>query len=151
MGAYYAAGGKGDKKLVYRTDVITSYPPYPVFEGEKFVALGYKYTLCDDDYKLLVLDEVLCNVEYQTDGSTNNMYRQYRRNPKGWVFMRKFYMNRTKSKKRLFELNVHYISSSIFAKNKRFIKGSPKKSWTILALPFGLAFNLFIRFKTRSK
>ena len=63
---YYAKGGKGDKKLVYRTDVINRYPPYPVFAGEKYVALAYKYRLIDNDYKLAVLNEVLCNVEYQT-------------------------------------------------------------------------------------
>lgn len=37
LGGYYASGGEGDKKLVYRTDVINSVPPYPVFEGEKYV------------------------------------------------------------------------------------------------------------------
>ncbi len=151
LNGYYATGGKGDKKLVYRTDVITSYPPYPVFEGEKFVALGYKYALCDDDYKLLVMNEVLCNVEYQADGSTQNMLRQYRRNPRGWAFMRKFHMSRCDSAKRMMILNVHYVSSCIFAKDKHFLKASPKKWWTMLACPFGLAFNLYIRFKTRKK
>ena len=48
---YYAAGGSGDKKLVYRTDVIRKYPPYPVFPGEKYVALSYKYRLIDQTYK----------------------------------------------------------------------------------------------------
>lgn len=148
LGGYYDAGGKGDKKLVYRTEVIKKYPPYPVFEGEKFVALGYKYTMCDDDYKLLVLNEVLCNVEYQQDGSTKNMLKQYRRNPNGWIFMRKFSMQRTDSKKRLFKLNVHYVSSCIFAKKYRIFKQSPKKLWTLLAFPFGIAFNLFIRLST---
>ncbi len=148
---YYHSGGKGDKKLVYRTDVITKYPPYPVFEGEKFVSLGYKVGLCDDDYKLLVMDDVLCNVEYQADGSTRNMFRQYRNNPKGWAFMRIFHMHRAPSKKRMFELNVHYVSSCIFAKDKHFLKKSPKKLWTIVACPFGLALNLLIRLKTRSK
>lgn len=42
LNAYYANGGSGDKKLVYRTDIINKYPPYPVFEGERYVALGYK-------------------------------------------------------------------------------------------------------------
>lgn len=151
LGGYYAAGGKGDKKLVYRTDVITSYPPYPVFESEKFVSLGYKYTLCDDDYKLLVLDEVLCNVEYQTDGSTQNMYRQYKNNPKGWSYMRKFAMKRTKSLKRLFILNVHYVSCSIFTKNINFFKESPKKLYTLIALPFGFVLNMIIRIKTKQE
>ena len=31
---YYAIGGSGDKKLIYRTDIIKQYPPYPVFEDE---------------------------------------------------------------------------------------------------------------------
>ena len=42
---FYRRGGKGDKKQVYRTDVINSYPEYPVFEGERYVGLGYKYQL----------------------------------------------------------------------------------------------------------
>ena len=86
---FYAAGGKGDKKLVYRTDVINKYPAYPVFEGEKYVALAYKYRLIDQDYKLAVLNKVLCNVEYQPDGSSATMYQQYVKNPKGFAFWRK--------------------------------------------------------------
>ena len=34
---YYEAGGSGDKKLVYRTDIMKELPPYPVFEREKYV------------------------------------------------------------------------------------------------------------------
>ena len=34
---YYGKGGKGDKKFVYRTDIIKKYPPYPEFEGENYV------------------------------------------------------------------------------------------------------------------
>ena len=74
---YYANGGYGDKKLVYRTDVIKKYPSYPVFPGEKYVALAYKYRLIDQDYKLAILNEVLCNVEYQDDGSSATMWKQY--------------------------------------------------------------------------
>ena len=33
--AFYEGGGTGDKKLVYRTDVIKKYPEYPIFEGVK--------------------------------------------------------------------------------------------------------------------
>ena len=92
LSGYYAQGGNGDKKLVYRTDIINKYPEYPVFEGEKYVGLNYKYILVDQDYKLLVLNDILCNVEYQEDGSSNSMWKQYYRNPKGFAFLRKFYM-----------------------------------------------------------
>ena len=30
---YEVLGGLGDKKLVYRTEVVKKYPPYPLFEG----------------------------------------------------------------------------------------------------------------------
>ena len=86
---YYAAGGSGDKKLIYRTDIIKQYPAYPVFEGEKYVALSYKYRLIDQTYKMAVLNEIVCNVEYQPDGSTGTMWKQYLKNPKGWMFWRK--------------------------------------------------------------
>src|SRR5690606_13944437 len=61
---------KGDKKLVYRTEVINKYPRYPIFKGERFVPLGYLYQLIDQDYKLFPVNEVFCIVEYMPDGSS---------------------------------------------------------------------------------
>ena len=149
LSGYYAAGGAGDKKLVYRTDVIKSYPPYPVFESEKYVALAYKYRLIDQNYKLAVLDEVLCNVEYQSDGSSNNMYRQYLRNPKGFAFWRKVCMRYPESPRRVFMECIHYVSSSILSKNRHFIAESPKKGLTVLAIPFGGALTVYIMIKSK--
>ena len=145
---YYAAGGRGDKKLVYRTDIINQYPPYPVFPGEKYVALSYKYRLIDQDYKMAVLDEILCNVEYQADGSSKNMLRQYARNPKGFAFWRKVCMQYPTSKKRLFLDCVHYVSSSILAGDTQFLFESPKKGLTLLCIIPGMLLSLYIREKT---
>lgn len=146
---YYAKGGKGDKKLVYRTDVINRYPPYPVFAGENYVALAYKYRLIDNDYKLAVLNEVLCNVEYQTDGSSGTMYKQYLKNPRGFAFWRKISMQYPESRKRMFRDCVHYVSSSLIAHNCHFIKESPKKVYTLLAIPFGALLTVYIKYKAR--
>lgn len=146
---YYAKGGKGDKKLVYRTDVINRYPPYPVFAGEKYVALAYKYRLIDNDYKLAVLNEVLCNVEYQTDGSSGTMYKQYLKNPRGFAFWRKISMQYPESRKRMFRDCVHYVSSSLIGHNCHFIKESPKKVYTLLAIPFGALLTVYIKYKAR--
>ena len=112
---FYAAGGKGDKKLVYRTDVINKYPAYPVFEGEKYVALAYKYRLIDQDYKLAVLNKVLCNVE----------------------FWRKVCMQYPESKKRLLIDCMHYVAESKLAGNKHYIQESPRKVLTALMVPAG--------------
>lgn len=136
---YYAAGGSGDKKLIYRTDIIKQYPPYPVFEGERYVALAYKYRLIDQSYKMAVLDEVICNVEYQSDGSTGTMWKQYLKNPRGFAFWRTVCMQYPCSAKRLVIDCIHYCSSSILAKNKNYIKQSPRKALTVFCSIPGIA------------
>lgn len=146
---YYSAGGSGDKKLVYRTDIINKYPPYPVFEGEKYVALSYKYRLIDQSYKMAVLDKVLCNVDYQADGSSNTMWKQYLRNPKGFAFWRKVCMEHPESVKRLIIDCIHYCSSSFIAKNGKYISQSPKKLLTVLCTPLGLVMTIYIKRKAK--
>lgn len=144
---FYGNGGSGDKKMVYVTKIFKKYPPYPVFEGEKFYALGSTYTLIDEEYKLAVINEILCNVEYQADGSSRNMWKQYVRNPKGFAHLRKFHMQHAYSKKEYIKENIHYISSSIQCKNKNFIKEAPSKTLTVLLLPLGTALNIYINYK----
>lgn len=146
---YYARGGKGDKKLIYRTDVMKKYPPYPEFEGEKYVSIAYKYYLADEDYQLIILNEPVCVVEYMEDGSSTNMYRQYLRNPKGFAFIRKVDMEKADNPKELFRCAIHYVSSSIISKNRNFIKESPRKAATVLSIPAGLALTMYIKKKSK--
>ena len=149
LGAYYKNGGSGDKKLVYRTDVVKKYPPYPEYEGEKLVPLGSLYTLIDQDYELLVLDEALCRVEYQPDGSGASIFRQYRQSPKGFAYSRIIRMKYSDSFKERATGAIHYVSSCIFAREKHFLKKSPKKLLTVLMIPFGVLLNIYIRIKNR--
>ena len=141
---YYAAGGSGDKKLIYRTDIINQYPEYPVFEGEKYFSLAYKYRLIDQVYKMAVLNEIVCLVEYQEDGSTNNMIHQYYKNPKGFAFWRKICINYPASFKRVVIDSIHYVAESKIANNKTYIKESPNKIMTILAIPLGMLLKAYI-------
>lgn len=151
LSGYYAQGGLGDKKLVYRTDLMKKYPPYPVFEGEKYVSLGYKYLLCDQEYELLVLNRILCKVEYQNDGSSKNMLYQYLNNPKGFAFLRKIDMKYNTSLKRQVVTCMHYVSSSILSKNRYFIQESPKKVLTIISIPGGVLLTIYIKWKTKRR
>ncbi len=147
---YYSEGGRGDKKMVYRTDIVKRYPPYPIFEGEKYLSLGYLYELIDQDYELLILNEPLVCVEYQVDGSSLNMFRQYIRNPKSFAFIRKSSMVLAPTAKRRFMEAIHYVSSSILSKNRHFLEESPRKLLTFCAIPFGIVLNVYIRYKTRN-
>ena len=151
LAGYYAVGGSGDKKLVYRTDVINQYPPYPVFEGEKYVALAYKYRLIDQDYKLAVLNEVLCNVEYQPDGHSTGMWKEYVRSPKGFAVWRKVCMQYPESRKRLIVDCIHYVSSSILSKNKMYVLESPNRVLTILCIPLGWLLAQITKVITKNK
>ncbi|HRV55791.1 MAG TPA: glycosyltransferase family 2 protein [Mangrovimonas sp.] len=147
---YNFHGVKGDKKLVYKTDVVKKYPAYPIYEGERFVPLGYLYQLIDQDYKLLPQNKVYCIVEYMQDGSSMNMLKQYRRHPNGFAFTRKSSMVLGKTFVDRFKNAIHYVSCSMFTRNASFLKESPKKLLTILAIPFGVVLNLYIRFKTKN-
>lgn len=148
---FYARGGKGDKKLVYRTEVIRQYPEYPLFEGERYVGLIYKYLLVDQDYELLVLNKPLVTVEYQEDGSSRNIYKQYWNNPKGFSFLRKVEMKFIPNWKRKFVSCIHYVSSSLRCGNRCFIKESPLPILTILAIPLGYALYKYTEYKIKSE
>ena len=141
----------GDKKLIYRTELAKKYP-YPLFKGEKYVGLAYKYYKLDQDYSLAVMNEVVCIVEYMEDGSSRNMFSQYVKNPKGFAFYRIENMKNPKaSLKYKFKENIHYVSSSIISKDKNFIKKSPCKILTALASPLGFLLYLYILKSTKSE
>ena len=148
---FYENGGKGDKKLVSRTDVIKSYPEYPLFKGERYVGLAFKYYMVDQDYALLAMNDVLCMVEYQEDGSSMNMFRQYWNNPQGFAFFRRSEMKATKNLKRRFVVCAHYVVSSIISRNKKFLQESPCKVMTIGAIPAGILLYFYIRRQVKKR
>ncbi|MBQ9082378.1 MAG: glycosyltransferase family 2 protein [Clostridia bacterium] len=145
---YYRGGGAGDKKLILRTDVVRQYPPYPVFEGERFVPLGSLYTMIDRDYKLSVLDRVVCLVEYMADGSTRNMLRQYYRNPNGFRYGRLVTLKNNPSLKRRVTIYIHYIAESLLAKQP-VLKELPSKLLGVLCLLPGALLAWYIRYKNK--
>ena len=144
---FYLKGGTGDKKLVYRTAVMQKYPAYPLFPGEKYVGLGYKYLLADQDFELVTLNEILVLVDYQQGGSSNNMFRQYYNNPRGFAFIRKQGMVLSKSPMKRFKDAIHYVSSSLLSRNSNFITESPRRFLTVLAFPLGFVLYAIVLLK----
>ena len=153
---FYTANGKkkryhnsGDKKFIGVTEKIKKYPPIPVFEGERYHSLYYKQHLIERDHTILIFNKPVCCVEYMADGSSNNMYFQYVRNPKGFCSERRFVMEYAPTLKLRLEAAVHYVAESILSKDRHFVKSSTNKPATVLAIPLGVALYYWIRKKTK--
>ncbi|PFZ10000.1 glycosyltransferase [Bacillus pseudomycoides] len=136
---------KGDKKLVYRSELTRKTPPYPIFPGEKYCPLSYKYILIDQEHPLLIMNKVLCHVEYLADGSSMNIIKQYRKNPHGFSFFRKVAMKYAPTLKEKFRESIHYVSSNLMIKNYKFLIESPCKFITLVATPFGIMLHFYIQ------
>jgi glycosyltransferase involved in cell wall biosynthesis len=145
---YTIHGVSGDKKLVYKTAVVQKYPRYPLFRNERFVPLDYLYLLIDQDYRLKPVNAVLCIVEYQVDGSSMNIFRQYRNHPNGFAFSRISRINYGKTFKERLKNAIHLVSSALFAKDFSWIFKSQKTLLVLCSFPMGLLLNMYIRLKT---
>ncbi len=142
---------KGDKKLVYKTEVVQKYPPYPLFEGERFVPLGTLYLMIDKEYQVLCLNKVLCIVEYMPDGSSLNIVKQYFRHPKGFQYARKINMKHSNYLKVKLKNAVHYVSHSIQLKDWGFLGKSPKKALTFFMIPAGILLYCYVWYHNKVK
>ncbi|SFI09483.1 glycosyltransferase family 2 protein [Halpernia frigidisoli] len=140
----------GDKKLVYRTEILKKYPKYPSFDGENFVPHGILFLQIDKDFELLLLNEILVNVEYQMDGSTLNIFKQYIRYPKGFRYSRLIEMKFSSYVKVRFKAAIHYISSSIHLGEYNFFKNNPFYILTFFAIPFGVLLNFYIKYRNKT-
>lgn len=135
---------KGDKKFICLTKALKKYPPIPVFEGEKYYSLYHKQYYIEKDYKILLMNEPVCIVEYLEDGSSKNMIKQYFNNPRGFNYLRKTVMTFAPTFPLRYREAIHYVSTSCILKNNKFIQESPKKLETILAIPFGVLLYVYL-------
>lgn len=148
---YYKHQVTGDKKVVIKTEVVRQFPLYPIYKGEKLVPLGTLYLLIDQHYKWLCTNDVLCIVEYLPDGSSHTILKQYKVSPRGFGYSRIVKMKYAPTFSEKFKSAIHLVSSSIFATDISLLFRSPNWLLVLLALPFGLVLNLYIRYKTSAK
>ena len=136
---------KGDKKYVLRTDLIKKHLPYPYIPNEKYPAPSYLYLKLEEDYKFLLLNEVLCIVEYLPDGNSMNKIKQIFQSPNAYALYRIARMEHPYNYKDKFKNAIHYVSNKLIGNRKGLLKDSPAKFTTILAFPFGYIFSLYLK------
>ena len=144
---YNRMGVKGDKKQVYRPELIRPFHS-PEFEGEKLFPTCYKYFMVDLTHEMLVVNEPVVVVEYMPDGYTKNIIKLYKPNLNNYIFYRKFimtYPNATLAHR--FRFAIHYVAESLLAKDRHFIRHSPRKWLTLFATPGGLILYFYLKRK----
>lgn len=140
----------GDRKLVIRSELYKEVAPMESFPGEKNFNPHYMHLQISQRYDFLVLNQVLCIVEYQPGGMTDGIYRQYLNSPRSFAQTRRLYLSFPDTSLAFrFRHCVHYVSSSILAKDRHFIKTSPRKFLTVLAILPGIALTAFVSRKAR--
>lgn len=142
----------GDTKPVMRTDLMRAVAPQIGFPGEKNFNPVYMMLQMCDKYPILLMNEVLCNVEYQVgaDSMSQAIWRQYLNSAKSFAKLRLLEMslehNTLRNKIRVC---VHYVSSCILSKDKKWLHNSPLKLMTLLVAPWGLCLSLIVLWKNR--
>lgn len=140
----------GDVKVVHRTALLKEVAPQPSFPGEKNFNPIYLFNKVDMKYPLLLLNDNLCFVEYQEAGMTFNIYKQYVNSPRSFSELRRLLMSRRDvSTMFKFKQAIHYVSSEIRCRNRKWLKESPQKALTILAVPLGVLLYLHINYKIK--
>ena len=135
----------GDKKHVVRTELYKKYAPMKVYDGEKNFNPHYLHLLISCEKDFLILNKNLCFVEYQTEGMTNSILYQYYNSPNSFADTRLLYLS-FRNLPVLFKIKntIHYASSCILAKRKKFVSNSPNPFLTLLCCPLGLLLSIYI-------
>lgn len=127
----------GDRKNFVRTDLYKRYAPMKEYPGEKDFNPHFLHLKISQRYDFLVLNKPVCVVEYQPNGMTNTVFKQYLRSPNSYRAMRLFDMSlKNAPLKFRFKKHIHYVSSCIIARKECFA-ASPDKILTLIAYPFG--------------
>lgn len=141
----------GDRTNVVRTELYKKVAPMISFEREKNFSPHYMHLQISKRYDFLVLNKNLRYVEYQTDGMSNTIFKQYLNSPNSFIETRKLYLSLPGiSWKFKLRQSIHLVSSGIIAnKMIEVLKYIPSFGMTILAVPCGLLLSKYIRIKAK--
>ena len=144
--------GMGDKKYVVRNDLLRSVAPMPVYPGEKNFNPHYFIIRLSKEYLFRPINRCLCRVDYQPDGMTANIWKQYVSSPNSFAELRRAILEvPDMTRMYRFKTAAHYVASSLMAKQNGILRRSPAKLLTLLAWPVGVAVLALMRYQTRGK
>lgn len=143
---------QGDIKAVYRTAASAPFLPMPEISGEKNFNPYYIMLQMDREAPLLVINQVLCIVDYQPDGMSSRVFRQYEDSPVSFGMLRlqfrqmpdiPFWFR--------YRQCMHYVSSWLFAvkQHRSDLRAPFFIGGMLLAFLPGVLLHLYIIFRNR--
>lgn len=143
----------GDVKPVLRTSLMKTVAPMVGFEGEKNFNPVYMMMQVCDRYPVLILNENLCFVDYQTgaDSMSAGIWKQYMNSLRSFQKQRILEMQlKHNSWGNRIRVAIHYVACGMIAHDRSWLRKSPMKWLTLLVSPMGVALYLLILYKSRS-
>lgn len=141
----------GDRTNVIRTEIYKKYAPLIGFEGEKNFNPHYIHLCISKDYDFLVLNENLRYVEYQENGMTSSIYKQYYNSPRSFLKTRELYLSfENLPLKFTLKNSIHYVAKCMLCKEYRKIFKNPKGSiYSVIAFIPGIFLYTLILIKNK--
>lgn len=119
---YFKEEENGEKALVFYTNIRKKYK-HKLEKGERFVTEARMYHEMDLKYKMLCINEPIMVCEYQSEGYSKNISKEFKENPFGYYEYFKEILERdmkgAKFKKKLYAVK-HYILFSYLTKQYDF-------------------------------
>ena len=121
---YFKEGETGEKALVFFTNVRKKYK-HELEKGEKFVTEARMYHKMDQDYDMICINKKIMVCEYQEQGYTKNITKQFIESPFGYYEYFKEILERdfsgVKFNKRLYAIK-HFILFGYLTKSRQKLK-----------------------------
>lgn len=146
---YKKHGVTGDKKVVLQTEIVRQYPPYPEFKNEKLVPLGILYLVIGQDFNFIYSNEVYCIVEYQQDGSSSSIFKQYFQSPRGFAYARTIQKRFSNSLPEDLKNSMHIGISTLVTKDYSLLRSDPKKLYNYLMFPLAIVAHALLKLKIK--
>ncbi len=108
---YFKEGETGEKSIVFITEIRKKYN-HELEKDERFITEARMYHKIDEEYKLYCYNEVIMKCQYQDDGYTKNIKKEFLENPYGYYeYFKEILSRNTRGinlKKRIYVIK-HYI------------------------------------------
>ena len=141
----------GDRTNVVRTELYKRFAPMRVFPGEKNFNPHYLHLQISKEYDFLVMNTPLRVVEYQPEGMSASILKQYRNSPNSFAETRELYLSFPDTPLKFrFRHTVHLVSSCLLAgKPWKVFQMTSNKLLTAAAIIPGTMLTIYIMVKTK--